>query len=65
MCDDAFGWWLRLGLNVTSGALFGFAWGTFRRARRRLDEAAEIRRIVGQNLVRSEQVMARLEAWRL
>jgi hypothetical protein len=43
-CDDSFGWWFRLVLNVTSGVLFGWAYLMLlsaRRSRAEMREAAE------------------------
>jgi hypothetical protein len=57
MDSDAFDWWLRLGLNVWSIALFAWAWVILRRARRHLDETQATRALVTERLVAAERLL--------
>jgi len=60
MCDDAFGWWFRLLLNLTSGAMFGWAYGKLRSAERTRREVLEWRAMVEANLTRSAELFRKL-----
>jgi hypothetical protein len=62
MCDDTFGWWFRLLLNVTSGAMFGMAYGKLRSMRRMQREMVEWRAVVEANLTRSARLLGEIES---
>lgn len=62
MCDDAFSWWFRLLLNVTSGAMFGWAYGKLRRARRELRDVQTMRAVVSNHLRWSECLLSEVKA---
>ncbi len=63
MCDDTFGWWFRLLLNVTSGAMFGWAYGKLRSAERVRREIVAMRARVDANLTRSTVLLGEIDAF--
>jgi len=63
MCDDTFGWWFRLLLNVTSGAMFGWAYAKLRSTQRMHREIVEWRAMVEANLQRSTRLLGKIDAF--
>jgi hypothetical protein len=63
-CDlFGYGFWFRLLLNVTSGAMFGWAYGKVRSARRLHREMQEWRAMTEANLQRSERLLGKMQAF--
>jgi hypothetical protein len=60
---DPFGWWFRLGLNVVSGALFGWAYAKLRSAERIRRHMAEMRTLTEENLTRSARLFRNMQTF--